>query len=76
MIRRCLRLLQTMRVETNVKIDEDFVDTDELQLMDECNRVWVQAWKEAIACPDVMKAVLIEGQENRDGAEHPHPVKL
>lgn len=40
-----------------MKSREDFVDPDELQLMDKCNRAWIQAWKDATACSDVVHAV-------------------
>jgi hypothetical protein len=39
-----------------VKAREDFIDPDELQLMDKCNRDWIQAWKDATVCSDVVNA--------------------
>lgn len=33
-----------------VKVVDCAVDPDELQLMDECNKPWVQAWKKATDC--------------------------
>lgn len=61
-----------------MEICEDLVDPDELQLMDECNTAWVQAWKEATACSDVIKVVATSYRtpKNRYCARYLHSMKL
>lgn len=54
--------MQTVRHESNVEIDKNPVDPDELQLMDECNWPWVQAWKHATVRANWIKAVTTSGR--------------
>jgi hypothetical protein len=52
-------VLQTVRGKPNPKTGEGPVDPDELQLMDECNERWVQAWRQATAHPDTSAPIII-----------------
>lgn len=56
-----------------MKARGNVIDPDELQLMDECNRVWVQSWKEATERSSVLKSLAVSNrkQENNRRAKEP-----
>ncbi len=42
----------------NVKTaGENVIDPDELQLMDECNRIWVRKWVDATKASEVIRVL-------------------
>jgi hypothetical protein len=47
MVEKMQRTLQARRDKSSLA-KYDFVDSEELQMMDECNRKWVDSWKKAV----------------------------
>jgi hypothetical protein len=59
-------------VGLNVKAArENVIDPDELQLMDECNRVWVRRWIEATKDSDVIRVVAVAHKISKKMAPAP-----